>query len=80
MIPFQKCPVCGGEVRTKIVEKLIRGGKNIASLKVEADVCLKCGERIYLKEDVVRFETIRENLMKEEVNSYLEMGHSYQIA
>lgn len=80
MTPFPKCPVCGGEMRTKVVEKLIRGGKNMASVKVEADVCVKCGERIYLKEDVVRFETIRENLMKEEVKSYLEMGHSYQIA
>ncbi|MDG6226240.1 MAG: YgiT-type zinc finger protein [Candidatus Thermoplasmatota archaeon] len=80
MIPFPKCPVCGGEVRTKIVEKLIRGGVNMASVKVEADVCLKCGERMYQKEDIVRFEMIRENLIREDVNSYLEIGRSYQIA
>ncbi len=80
MMPFPKCPVCGGEMRSKKVEKLIRGGKNMATVKVEADVCLKCGERMYLKEDIIKFETIRENLMKEDMVPYHEMGRSYQIA
>jgi rRNA maturation endonuclease Nob1 len=28
MKPFEKCPVCGGELETKQVEKLLRGGGN----------------------------------------------------
>ena len=26
MLPFEKCPVCGGEMVEKEVEKLLRGG------------------------------------------------------
>ena len=30
MLPFKKCPVCGGEVIEKEVEKLLRGGQHTA--------------------------------------------------
>ncbi|GJQ57929.1 MAG: YgiT-type zinc finger protein [Candidatus Scalindua sp. AMX11] len=50
MIPFEKCPICGGELEEKIVEKLLRGGDNTAGLKVQAEVCLHCGERLYAEE------------------------------
>jgi len=39
MIPFNKCPVCGGEVIEKDLEKLLRGGKNTAVVKIKAEVC-----------------------------------------
>ena len=48
MIPFKKCPICGGEVVEKEVEKLLRGGKNTAVILVRAEVCLHCGERIIM--------------------------------
>ena len=44
----------------KEVEKLLRGGVNLASVTVGADVCLRCGERLYSKEVVSRFEQIRD--------------------
>ena len=60
--PFDRCVVCGGELVEKEVEKLLRGGVNTALVKVHADVCLHCGERLYSQETVRRFERIREKL------------------
>jgi len=31
----------------KEVEKILRGGAHTALLKVRAEVCLRCGERLY---------------------------------
>ena len=47
MRPFEKCPVCGRELVAKRVEKLVRGGVHTAVLTVPAEVCLRCGERLY---------------------------------
>jgi YgiT-type zinc finger domain-containing protein len=80
MKPFDKCSVCGGTMQTKKVEKLIKGGNNIATVKVKADICLRCGERLFSKEDVKRFEVIRRNLLSEQVGSYNELGRSYEVA
>jgi YgiT-type zinc finger domain-containing protein len=41
----EKCPICGGELIEKEVEKVLKGGANTAILKVKAEVCLHCGER-----------------------------------
>ena len=49
MTPFELCPVCGGEVITKEVEKLIPGGNNSAAVRVNAEICTHCGERIILE-------------------------------
>jgi YgiT-type zinc finger domain-containing protein len=43
MMPFSICPVCGGEMVEKEVEKLLRGGVNIAAVTAYAEVCLHCG-------------------------------------
>lgn len=66
MIPFSSCPVCGGELVEKQVEKLLRGGNNPAILEVQAEVCLHCNERLYSLETARRFEQIR---------TKLEQGH-----
>lgn len=78
MIPFEKCPVCGGEIIIKNVEKLIRGGNNTAVVKIKAEVCLHCGERLYSKETISRFEEIRLKLKKNDIANFKELGHSYQ--
>jgi YgiT-type zinc finger domain-containing protein len=80
MIPFEKCPVCGGEIVEKLVEKLLKGGDNTAVLMVNAEVCLHCGERLYSKETVARFEEIRWKLEKNNVEGFKELGHAYQAA
>ena len=77
---FNKCPICGGEVLEKEVEKLLRGGANTAAMKVKAEVCLHCGERMYSKETISKFEEIRSKLSKADVKGFMPMGSSYQVA
>jgi YgiT-type zinc finger domain-containing protein len=78
MMPFSKCPVCGGEMVGKEVEKLLRGGVHIAVLAVYAEVCLGCGERLYSQETVRRFEQIRTKLERQEVTEFQPLGQSFQ--
>ena len=79
MMPFEKCPACGGELEVKQVEKLLRGGCNTVTLKVTAEVCQHCGERLYA-EDVVRsFEEIRAKLQKQEFEHLRPVGRSFTV-
>jgi len=79
MLPFEKCPVCGGDMVEKEVEKLLSGGKNTAVLKVKADICLHCGERLYSQETVSRFEQIRAKLLRQETTDFQPLGQSFQV-
>ena len=78
MMPFSRCPVCGGEMVEKEVDKLLRGGVNLAVVTVRAEVCLHCGERLYSKETVVRFEQIRSKLGRQEVEEFAPLGRSFR--
>jgi YgiT-type zinc finger domain-containing protein len=64
MMPFTKCPICGGELEANEVEKIVRGGKHTAILNVAAEVCLHCGEKLYAEETVRYFEVIRHKLQR----------------
>ncbi|RME08016.1 MAG: YgiT-type zinc finger protein [Anaerolineae bacterium] len=79
MRPFEKCPVCGGELVEKDVEKLLKGGVHTAVITVSADVCLRCGERLYSAETVSRFEQIRQKLERQEVAEFQPLGQSFQV-
>ena len=79
MKPFEKCPVCGGELVEKEVEKLLRGGGHTAVLKVRAEVCLRCGERLYSQETVRRFEEIKAKLKRQETSEFKPMGVSFEV-
>ncbi len=79
MIPFNKCPVCGGEVIVKEVEKLLRGGNNTAIIKIQTEVCLHCGERLYSQDTIRKFEEIREKLKKKETKEYTLLGQSFKV-
>ena len=79
MRPFEKCPVCGNEMVTKKVEKLLRGGNNTAVLKVQADVCLRCGERLYSQQTVRNFEQIRDKLAREQTKDFQPLGQSFHV-
>ncbi len=80
MLPFSECPVCGGEVVEKDVEKLLRGGVHVAVITVHADVCLRCGERLYSKETVSHFEQIRSKLAGQDVAGFQPLGQSFCVA
>ena len=80
MLPFKKCPVCKGEMIEKEVEKLLHGGNNTAIIKVKAEVCLHCGERLYAKETISKFAEIRVKLKRQDVTDFQQIGKTYQIA
>jgi YgiT-type zinc finger domain-containing protein len=79
LTPFEKCPICGGELVEKQVEKLLRGGNNTAARTVAAEVCLQCGERLYSKEVVKRFEEIRAKMEREETEGLRPVGTAFQV-
>jgi YgiT-type zinc finger domain-containing protein len=79
MKPFDRCPICGGEVAEKEVEKLLRGGNHVAVITVPAEVCLHCGERLYSQDTVRRFEEIRAKLARQEVGDFQPLGQAFQI-
>ncbi len=80
MEKLKQCPNCQGELTTKQVQKLLKGGVNTAIIKVEAEVCLNCGERLY-KPDVVRqFAQIRTKLKNQETKDFELIGQSFNVA
>jgi len=79
MRPFEQCPVCGGELVEEEVEKLLRGGIHTAVVRVCAEVCLHCGERLYSQETVRRFEEIRARLERQETETFQPLGLSFQV-
>ena len=80
MMPFDRYPVCGGGMAEKDVEKLLRGGVHTAVMKVHAEVCLHCGERLYTQETIRRFEQIRAKLERQDVAEFEPLGRSFQVA
>ena len=79
MKPFPVCPVCGGEVVEKEVEKLLRGGVHTAVVRVRAEVCLHCGERLYSADTVRLFERIRTKLEKQDTADLRPIGRSFEV-
>ncbi len=77
--PFDKCLICGRELVEKEVEKILRGGVNTAIIRVRAEVCLHCGERLYSQETVRLFEEIRGKLERKEVANFQPIGQSFKV-
>jgi len=50
----------------------------MAVFAVRAEVCLRCGERLYSQETVKRFEQIRAKLERQEVTEFRPLGQSFQ--
>ena len=63
----------------KQVEKLLRGGSHTAVVRVHAEVCLHCGERLYSNDTIDHFEQIRKKLSQQETADFKLLGHSYQV-
>jgi len=80
MKPFAECPICSGELVEKQVEKLLRGGKHTALLRVTAEVCLHCGERLYSVDTIKRFERIRAQLEDEQTLDFEPVGQAFEVS
>jgi YgiT-type zinc finger domain-containing protein len=63
----------------KEVEKLLKGGVHTAVLTVRADVCVRCGERLYSSVMIRRFEQIRGKLERQEVAEFKPIGQTFQV-
>ena len=79
MTPFENCPVCGGEVIERQVQKLLRGGRHTASITVPAEVCLHCGERFYSPLVAKKFEEIRTKLERQETDQFQPIGQAFEV-
>lgn len=79
MKSFETCPVCGGALIEKEVEKLLRGGNDTAIVTVQAEVCLSCGERIYSEGTVRRLEEIRRKLASQQTRDFRKVGTSFEV-
>ncbi len=77
---FDRCPLCGGDVVEKEVDKLLKGNGNTAIVKVKAEVCLHCGERLYTPDVIAKFEDVRNKLKEGKIKDFIEIGKSYQVA
>ncbi len=73
------CPVCGGEVAVKDVEKLIRQGNNVLIIRVKAGVCTRCGERIYDLETQEWFQRLRRGEPLEPSFQLRRVGYAYEV-
>ena len=79
MLPFPKCPVCGGQVVEKEVEEILRGGNNMAIIKVSAEVCQHCGERLFMPDTIELFESIVKKLERQDTHDFKPIGHAYFV-
>lgn len=73
------CPYCGGETFHKDVERLLRGGDDVALTTVPADVCLRCGMQIYDGEVSLKLEEIRKKLAAGQTDEFQPLGRYFQV-
>ncbi len=59
---LRKCPTCGGEIVDKRVEELVERGISLATVTVEAEVCLGCGQRLFDPDTVRLLEKVSKDL------------------
>jgi YgiT-type zinc finger domain-containing protein len=73
---LSRCARCGSsDLEDKDVEKLVRGGDDVAVLRGRATVCHHCGER-YLSVDAVRaLEQARRDLVEGKQARFRLLGH-----
>jgi hypothetical protein len=57
----------------------LRGDSHTASVKVKAEVCLHCGERLYAEETVRSFEEIIKMLKSQELANFKQLGQSVTV-
>ncbi len=73
----ETCPVCGGMIVEKEVEKVVRGGNDVAVLKVLAGVCAKCGERLYDADTHRWIDQVRRYLLEKRYGTLKKVGSVY---
>jgi hypothetical protein len=62
------------------VVRSVAESNNTAVLEVQAEVCLRCGERLYSVETVRQFEQVRAKLERGQVEEFQPLGQSFKVA
>lgn len=73
------CPYCEGKTFYKDVELLLRGGDNVATVIVAADVCLRCGQQTYTHETSLKLEEIERKLAANDTEEFQPRGQHFQV-
>lgn len=76
MIMSEVCPMCCGQTVEKKVTRVISGGGHTATLEVQAEVCLDCGEKLYPANMVRRFQEIKAKLERQELGDFIFTSES----
>ncbi len=72
---LSKCLRCGSsDLEDKEVEKLVRGGDDVAVLRVQATVCHHCGERYLSNETIRAVEQARDDLEEGKMTRFRALG------
>ncbi|MBD1218188.1 YgiT-type zinc finger protein [Aphanizomenon flos-aquae NRERC-008] len=76
----QTCPTCQGKLQTKQIEKMLKGGNHTAIIQVEAEVCAKCGGKLYKSDILHQFTQIRDKLKNQQTEDFQVIGQSFRIS
>lgn len=72
---LSKCLRCGStEIEDRRVEELVRQGRYVVALRVPANVCSKCGEQYFAKDQVEMFEDVRRRLQHGDLEGFRVTG------
>lgn len=62
------CPICGGEMVDKSVDVVDTiNGKLVIIRGIAAEVCVRCGERLYSQGEMKKMEKLREKIQDNSV-------------
>ena len=73
------CPICGDQLVPRQVEVTLRGGENVAIVRIPALKCLYCREELYVGHIVEEFEKIRSQLARGETDDFKPLGKVYEV-
>ena len=76
---FDQCVFCQGEMFHKDVDLLLRGGENVATITVQADVCLRCGHQLYDAQTSRKIGEIRKKLDSDQTEEFQPRGRHFQV-
>jgi hypothetical protein len=74
----ERCTSCGAPTVYRRVEHVVPGPVDVVRVEVDAEVCTKCGLKIFDRASILRFEEIRAKLANGDVSQFTPVGHAYR--
>ena len=75
-----RCVICKtGEVQPATVEAEIKVERDRLLVRVEAELCMECGEAYYPVEVLRHLERVREDFVRKAIDP-ASIGHVYQVS